>query len=141
MKPKWSQLGTNMEQNGAKMGQHFEKNRFKKATQQKKGRNPTGLLHFGRKSGQHGPKLGSKIDQKSINNRCKNQSFFECLLGSIFERILVDFGRPRWLQNRSKIDKNAVSQPFCFRIALKTDFELIFAPNFGPLDLKKLYFS
>ena len=56
--------------------QHIEKNRFKKATQQKKGRNSTEPLHFCRKSGQHGPKLGSKIDQKSIKNLCKNRSFF-----------------------------------------------------------------
>ena len=38
--PKWQQNGAKMEptwqQNGAKMGQNLEKNRFKKATQQKK---------------------------------------------------------------------------------------------------------
>ena len=102
----WVQNGVSHRIWGPKIGypigpceQHFEKNRFKKATQQKKGRRPTGSLHFGRKSGQHGPKLGSKIDQKSIKNRCKNRSFFWCLLGSIYGRNLVDF----WSQNEAKL--------------------------------------
>ena len=57
-------------------GQTFEKNRLKKATQQKRGRNLIPLPLLGRKSGQHGPNLATKIDQKSIKNRCKNLSFF-----------------------------------------------------------------
>ena len=84
MEPKWSQLGTKMEQNGAKMGQNFEKNRFKKATQQKRGWRFTGSPLLSRKSGQHGSKLASKIDQKSIKNRCKNRSFFLMPLGVDF---------------------------------------------------------
>ena len=85
---KWSQHGSN-----------FRKKRFKKATQQKWGRLITGSPLLSRKSGQHGPKLGSKIDQKSIKNLCKNRSFFWCLLGSIYGRNLVDF----WSQNEAKL--------------------------------------
>ena len=108
--PNWVQTST---QNGvphriwgAKMGypigpweQHFEKNRLKKATQQKRGRNLTGAPLLSRKSGQHGSKLGSKIDQKSMKNLCKNRSFFWCLLGSIYGRNLADF----WSQNEAKL--------------------------------------
>ena len=53
-----------------------EKIDFKKGTQQKRGRNLTGSPLLSRKSGQHGPKLGSKIDQKSRKSLCKNRSFF-----------------------------------------------------------------
>ena len=35
-------------------------------------------------SGQHGSNLAPKTEPKSIKNRSKNQSIFECLLGSDF---------------------------------------------------------
>ena len=43
--------------------------------------------HFKRKCGQHGPKLASQIEPKSIKNRCKNRSKNRCLSKSIFEGI------------------------------------------------------
>ena len=42
--------------------------------------------------GQHGSKLSPKREPKSIKNRSKNRSIFQCLLGSDFWKILVDFG-------------------------------------------------
>ena len=42
--------------------------------------------------GQHGSKLTPKREPKSIKNRSKNRSIFQCLLGSDFWKILVDFG-------------------------------------------------
>ena len=81
------------------LGPTIQKNRFKKATQQKRGRLPTASPLLSRKSGQHGHKLSSKIDQKSIKNLCKYQSFFWCLLGSIYARNLADF----WSQKEAKL--------------------------------------
>ena len=43
--------------------------------------------------GQHGSNLASKVEPKWVKNRSKNRSNFWCLLESIFEWILVDFGK------------------------------------------------
>ena len=53
-------------------------------------------------SGQHGSKLASQIGWKSLKNRCWKRSKIWCILGSIFGRILVDFGKVEacWHQNR-----------------------------------------
>ena len=53
-----------------------EKIDSKKQRNKKEARRFTASPIWSRKSGQHGPKLASKIDQKSIKNRCKNRSFF-----------------------------------------------------------------
>ena len=42
---------------------------------------------------QHGPKLGPKMEPKRRKNRCKNRSKNRCLSRSVFEAILVDFGK------------------------------------------------
>ena len=92
--PRWRQLGTKLAskkstQNGVphrtwglKMGypigpwsQQFETS-IKKATQQKRGWHATGSPILSRKSDQHGSKMASQIDQKSIKNLRKNRSFF-----------------------------------------------------------------
>ena len=63
-----------------------------------------------------GPNLGPKMEPTWPKNRSKNQSFFGCLLESIFSWILVDFGSqngaklaPKWDQTSSsqKTRKNA----------------------------------
>ena len=58
-----------------------------------------------RKWSQHGPNLGPKMEPKWSKNWWKNRLKIWCLLGLIFERILVDFGRenggklaPKWNQ-------------------------------------------
>ena len=66
---------------------------------------------------------------------------FWCYFNIDFWASWLRFGRPRWLPNRSKIDQNWVSEPFSFRIDFNINFWSIFAPNFDPLDLKKLYVS
>ena len=74
----------------------------------KKGRD-TAYLHFGGKCGQLGSKLPSKTDPESIKIRSKNRSKKLCVLGSIFGRILDDFGREnenKCDQNRSKVGAN-----------------------------------
>ena len=53
----------------------------------------------GRSFGNLSSKLAPKMEPRWPKNRSKNQSFFQYLLGSIFGRILVDFG----CQNRSKL--------------------------------------
>ena len=88
------------------------KNRFQKATQQKKGRTliPSPLL--GRKSGQHGSKLGSEIDQKSINIDAKIDRFFDASWG----RFLKDFGgfwKAKWSQVGTKIDQKSMPIAKC----------------------------
>ena len=80
-------------------GQHLEKNRLKKATQQKTQDRIFLPPHLLRKNGQHGSKLGSKINQKSIQNPCKNPCKNRCLLGLIYNRNLVEF----WCQNEAKL--------------------------------------
>ena len=57
-------------------GPHFRKNRLKKATQQKRRMDPTALPPRSRKSRQHSPNLGPKLELKWTKNRCKNASFF-----------------------------------------------------------------
>ena len=52
-----------------------------------------------RKSRQHGPNLGPKMEPRWQTNLCRNASFFWCLLEFIFGPILVDFGS----QNRAKL--------------------------------------
>ena len=66
---------------------------------------------------------------------------FWCHFNIDFWAFWLRFGRPRWLQNRSKIYQNWVSEPFCFGIAFCIDFWSSFAPNFDPLDLKQHCFS
>ena len=106
---------------GPKMGypigpwdQKFEKNRVKKATQQKRGRSSTESLHFDRKSGQHGPNLAPKLELKWTKNRCKNRSKIWCILGSIFGRILEDFGR----QNGAKLAPKSIKNRCQLRSAI-----------------------
>ena len=55
--------------------------------------------------------------------------------------VLAPFWKPRWVQNRSKIDQNWVSEPSCFGIVFYIDFWSSFASNFDLLDLKKPSFS
>ena len=68
--------------------------------------------HFLRKSGQHGPKLGPKLELKWTKIPFKNQSKNGCILGSVFGRILMDFGRenggklaPKSIKNRCQVRK------------------------------------
>ena len=42
---------------------------------------------WGRLGGQHGSNLAPKTEPKSIKNRSKSQSIFECLLNRIFEKL------------------------------------------------------
>ena len=56
---------------------------------------------------QLGPKLGPKLELKWIKNPSKNRSKNWCLLGSVFGRILVDFGR----ENGAKLAPK--SHPTC----------------------------
>ena len=52
---------------------------------------------LGRKSGQHGPNLAPKMEPKTAQNRAKIDAKIHrknrCLSGSIFDAILMDFGR------------------------------------------------
>ena len=64
------------------------------------------FMHFVRKSGQHGSKLASKNDQKSIKNRCQNRSKIWCILGSIFGRILMNFRKKNRGMLALKSNKN-----------------------------------
>ena len=77
----------------AKRGPGGPKYRKITEAQQKRGRSLTRSPHFERKSCQHGPKLGPKLELKWIKNPSKNRSKNWCLLGSVFGRILVDFRR------------------------------------------------
>ena len=72
---------------------------------------PNSGLHFERKSGQHGPKLGPKLEPKWRKNRCKNRSKIWCILGSIFGRILVDFGR----ENGAKLAPKSIENLYQLR--------------------------
>ena len=66
---------------------------------------------------------------------------FWCLFNIDFGASWLRFGGPRWLPKPSKIDKNRVSEAFCFRLVFYIAFWSIFTPNFDPLDLKKVYYS
>ena len=113
------------------MGQHFEKNWFKKATQQIRGQLFTGSLLLSRKSGQHGPKLGSKIDQKSI----KIDTKIDQKIVASWDRFLKGFWwilegkmEPSWHQNRLKIDANCEKRFFeksCSRCSGGSIFEIL----------------
>ena len=70
------------------------------------GENLTASPLLSRKNGQHGSKLASKIDQKSIKNRCKNRTKIWCILGLIFGRIWKDFGSPNGAMLAPKSIKN-----------------------------------
>ena len=90
--------------NGTKRGPGRPKNRKRTQIQQRGGYPPDYLRHFGGKCSQHGPKLASQIEPKSIKNRCKNRSKNRCLLKSIFEGILVDFGKDFGTKIDAEID-------------------------------------
>ena len=60
--------------NGAKRGPRRPKNEKRTQIQQRRGYPLDYLCHFGGKCGQHGAKLASKIEPKSIKNRFKNLS-------------------------------------------------------------------
>ena len=102
MEPKWGQ-------NGAKMGPRRPKNRKITKTQQRRVEHATALSHFGRKSGQDGPKLGPKTEPKTTKKRCKNRSKFWCLLGSVFGPFLVDFGRQNGAKLAPKTHQKSIS--------------------------------
>ena len=72
--PKWTPNGVPDGPVGGQDGSKIEKNRLKKATQHKTGRNLTASPPLSRKSGQHGPNLGPKLELKWTKNRCKNRS-------------------------------------------------------------------
>ena len=57
----------------------------------------------------HGPKLGPKMEPKRRKNRCKNQSKNRCLSRSVFEAILVDFGRENGAKLAPKWDQKSMS--------------------------------
>ena len=97
--PKWTPNGVPDGPVGGQDGSKIEKNRLKKATQHKTGRHLTAPPLLSRKNGQHGSKLASKIDQKSIKNRCKNRSFFWCLFGVDLWTNFVVFS----IQNGAKL--------------------------------------
>ena len=88
-RPKPSKIEPKLGQEGARTTQKAKNN----IDPTKRGAAPHRAPHFGGKCGQHGPKLGPKMEPKSIKNRCKNRSKNRCLSRSIFEAILVDFGR------------------------------------------------
>ena len=58
----------------ARRGSGRQKIRKRTSTQAKRGEDTTAYPHFDRKSCQHGAKWASKIEPKSIKNRCKNRS-------------------------------------------------------------------
>ena len=53
---------------------------------------------------QHGFKLASKREQTSIKNRCQHRSENRCISRSIFDAILVGFGR----ENESKLAPTSI---------------------------------
>ena len=64
------------------------------------------------KCGQDGSNLPSKIEPTSMKNVSKNRSQNRCILGSIFQRILMDFGKenrdklvPKSMKNRYDLQK------------------------------------
>ena len=67
---------------------------------------------LGGKSGQHGSNLAPKMEPRWSKNPSKFGSFFGCLLGSIFDRFLIDFCfqnggklRPKSIKNRCQLRK------------------------------------
>ena len=73
------------------------------------------------KGGQHGSNLAPKTEPKSIKNRYQNWSIFQCLLESIFGRILVNLGcqneaklNPKWDQKPMLTSKGDFSKNLIF---------------------------
>ena len=91
------QNGTKMEpawgQDGAQTFLENLKNRVQIFLENRKAITLIRPLHFSRKCGQHGPKLGPKMEPKRWKNRCPHWSKNRCLLESMFEGMLVDLGR------------------------------------------------
>ena len=81
---KWGHEGAGKVKNGAKR-LNME------PTWRQRGEYLLGGAFWSRKSGQHGRKMGSHIEPKSMKNRCRNRSKKRCLSRSIFGTILVDF--------------------------------------------------
>ena len=84
IKPKWGQEGAGKVKNGAKR-LNME------PTWRQRGEYLLGGPFWSRISGQHGRKMGSHIEPKSMKNRCQNRSKKRCLSRSIFGTMLVDF--------------------------------------------------
>ena len=87
------------------------------------------------KCGQHGSKLPSKMDPKSMKNLSKNRSKNWCILGSIFHGILMKFRKesggklvPKSMKNRYDLQK--------------ADFlEIVVCPQEKPLFFKNPLFA
>ena len=75
-KPKCRRRARKWGPNGVKKGSTRRKNQRKTPTHQKRGMDFTALPLLSRKSGQHGPNLGPKMEPRWPKNRCKNASFF-----------------------------------------------------------------
>ena len=71
--------------------------------------------------------------QKIINFWCP----FNIDVGAFWLR----FGGGKMAPKSIKINKNRVSEPFCFHVVFYIDFSMILAPNFDPLDLQKVSFA
>ena len=80
------------------------KTRIRTSTQAKRGEDTTAYTHFDRKSCQHGAKWASKIEPKSIKNRCKNRLKNWCHSRLIFKSILVDF----WSESGGTLHQNRI---------------------------------
>ena len=103
---------------GAKMEPKWRQDGVKTAKKSEKNTNATKkrvafyrVPPRSRKSGQHGPNLGPKMEPRWPKNRCKNASFFWCLLESIFGWILVDFGYQNWDKLAPKWDQKSMLTP------------------------------
>ena len=105
--PKWS----NMEPKWAKISKRVGS---KKQRHKKRGGVPQLRFILPEKVANMASSWGPKSMKNRKKNRSKNRLFFWCLLGSIFERILVDFGRqngaklaPKSIKNRCQL-RNAI---------------------------------
>ena len=80
------------------------KTRIRTSTQAKRVEDTTAYTHFDRKSCQHGAKWASKVEPKSIKNRCKTRLKNWCLSRSISKSILVDF----WIESGGMLHQSRI---------------------------------